>query len=126
VAALIRDYTDHAANERTYLAWVRTALALMAFGLLVERLDLVLGSLPPPTAAGGGAAGVSHAIGLVLVLLGTVVLAASTHRYLRFKHLISSPERREFAASRTDLVLIAIVALLGVGMSLYVVARVLR
>jgi putative membrane protein len=37
---MIKSYTDHAANERTYLAWVRTALAFMGFGLLIERFDL--------------------------------------------------------------------------------------
>jgi putative membrane protein len=29
-------YSDHAANERTFLAWIRTAIAVMAFGFLVE------------------------------------------------------------------------------------------
>jgi putative membrane protein len=29
---------DHLANERTFLAWVRTALALITFGLLFQRL----------------------------------------------------------------------------------------
>ena len=43
---MIRSYTDHAANERTYLAWVRTALAFMGFGLLVERFDLFARALP--------------------------------------------------------------------------------
>ena len=38
---MIEDYTDHAANERTYLAWVRTALAFMAFGLAVLVLFAV-------------------------------------------------------------------------------------
>ena len=42
---MIRNYRDHAANERTYLAWVRTALALMGFGLLVERFDLLMQAL---------------------------------------------------------------------------------
>jgi putative membrane protein len=121
---LIEDYTDHAANERTYLAWVRTALAFMAFGLLVERFDLFLRSLPAATDE--GAAGLSRALGLVLVLLGVLVLAAATHRYLRFKRLISSAETRDFSASRTDLVLVAIVGLLGAGMSVYVVVQVLR
>lgn len=37
---MIRSFTDHAANERTYLAWIRTAVALMGLGFVVERFDL--------------------------------------------------------------------------------------
>ena len=33
--------TDHAADERTVPAWVRTAIAIMAFGILVETFDLL-------------------------------------------------------------------------------------
>jgi len=29
---MIRGYSDHAANERTFLAWVRTGIAVIAFG----------------------------------------------------------------------------------------------
>ena len=123
---MIEDYTDHAANERTYLAWVRTALAFMAFGLLVERFDLFLRSLPglAGSAPHPAASGTSRVAGLALILLGVVVLVASTYRYLHFKQLISSKETREFAASRTDLLLVAIVGLLGLCMSIYVVAQV--
>jgi putative membrane protein len=39
---MIERYSDHAANERTFLAWVRTAIAVMAFGFLVEKFDLFL------------------------------------------------------------------------------------
>jgi putative membrane protein len=122
---LIEDYTDHAANERTYLAWIRTALAFMAFGLLVERFDLILRSFPNPTETtmGPSTSAMARAAGLVLIFLGVVVLAASTYRYLQFKQLISSSERRDFATSRTDLVLVAIVALLGLCMLVYVIAQ---
>ena len=44
-------------------------------------------------------------------------------RYLLFKRLISARETREFGASRTDLVLVAIVGLLGVCMTVYVIAQ---
>ena len=39
---MIERYSDHAANERTFLAWVRTAIAIMAFGFLVQKFDLFL------------------------------------------------------------------------------------
>jgi len=31
---MIERYSDHAANERTFLAWVRTGIATIAFGCL--------------------------------------------------------------------------------------------
>src|SRR5262245_34041039 len=99
----------------------------MAFGLLVERFDLVLRSLPDLARSSTPhvASGINHAAGLTLIVLGVVVLATSTYRYLHFKRLISSREIREFGASRTDLVLVAIVGLLGLCMSIYVLAQVL-
>jgi uncharacterized membrane protein YidH (DUF202 family) len=39
---MIERYGDHAANERTFLAWIRTAIAIVAFGFLVARFDLFL------------------------------------------------------------------------------------
>ncbi|OYV75664.1 MAG: hypothetical protein B7Z66_11940 [Chromatiales bacterium 21-64-14] len=37
---MIANFRGHAANERTYLAWIRTAVALMAFGFVIEKFDL--------------------------------------------------------------------------------------
>jgi putative membrane protein len=48
---VIRNFTDHSANERTFLAWVRTAITVMAFGFLVERFDLFLVLAAPSLAA---------------------------------------------------------------------------
>lgn len=122
---MIERYTDHAANERTYLAWVRTALAFMAFGLLVERFDLFVRSLPGLVDVPGAAlSSFARAGGLVLILLGVVVLAISSHRYLHFKRLIASAESRDFRSSRTDLALIVIVAAIGLLMAAYVIAHV--
>jgi len=39
---MIRNFGDHSANQRTFLAWVRTAIAVMAFGFLVEKFDLFM------------------------------------------------------------------------------------
>ena len=37
---MIRGYSDHAANERTFLAWVRTGIAVTAFGFVIEKFNL--------------------------------------------------------------------------------------
>ena len=47
---MIKRYSDHAANERTFLAWVRTAIAVMAFGFVIERFDLFLKFAAPQVA----------------------------------------------------------------------------
>ncbi len=36
---MICDYTDHAANERTFLAWVRTGIIVIAFGFIIEKFN---------------------------------------------------------------------------------------
>ena len=45
---MIANYTNHAANERTFLAWIRTGLAVAAFGFFLIKLNVFL------DAAGGG------------------------------------------------------------------------
>jgi uncharacterized membrane protein YidH (DUF202 family) len=42
---MIRDYTDHSANERTFLAWVRSGIAVIAFGFVIEKFDLFVRTL---------------------------------------------------------------------------------
>jgi inner membrane protein YidH len=66
------DYRFTLANERTLLAWIRTALALDAGGLAVIRYA-------PPLAVVGAREGV----GVVLVLLGAVTAGASYRRFVR-------------------------------------------
>jgi putative membrane protein len=55
------------ANERTFLAWIRTALALVAAGLAIVQL------LPPFHGIRWG----RHAIGIPLILLGAVIAVFS-------------------------------------------------
>jgi putative membrane protein len=50
---MIPRYTDHAANERTFLAWIRTGLAVIAFGFFLAKLNVFVdatGSGSPPHA----------------------------------------------------------------------------
>lgn len=66
------DYRFTLANERTLLAWIRTALALDAGGLAVVRFAPSL-----------GIAGAREGIGAVLVLVGAITAAASYRRFVR-------------------------------------------
>lgn len=65
---------DHLANERTYLAWLRTGVAAMGLGVVIAKLRYLLGSNYPEAAGAVRAAN----IGLVFALVGvaTIVLSA--------------------------------------------------
>jgi Domain of unknown function (DUF202) len=39
---LIPRFSDHSANERTFLAWVRTGIATIAFGYVIEKFNLFM------------------------------------------------------------------------------------
>lgn len=65
---------DHLANERTYLAWMRTAVALMGFGVVIVRLRYLVSSQIPRT-------GQSWKLGLLLALVGLLTVCLSTLHY---------------------------------------------
>lgn len=71
------DYRFTLANERTFLAWIRTALALIAGGVAVAQL---LG----PFAVPWGRRGLATA----LIAAGVVVAAASVRRWRRVQRAI--------------------------------------
>jgi putative membrane protein len=75
---------DHLANERTFLAWIRTSIGIMGFGFVVVKFSLftreisvALGAtrkMPQP--------GYSHLIGIMLVALGGLIIVFSYFRYI--------------------------------------------
>jgi inner membrane protein YidH len=82
------------AAERTMLAWLRTGIAIMAFGFVVARFGLFLRLLR----AQGGAEvghGVSPYLGAALVGLGVVATAGGALQYQRFVAGLSAQERPE-------------------------------
>ena len=73
----------HMANERTFLAWVRTSIAVMAFGFVVEKFSLFvrqMGSYIGKETAPANP-GYSSLIGIVLVVLGVLMGALAFFRY---------------------------------------------
>jgi putative membrane protein len=82
---MIKNFSDHAANERTFLAWVRTAIAVMAFGFLIERFDLFLHDVVPSSprrALSAAGQRFANAAGLAFIVLGTVMIAIAAARLL--------------------------------------------
>ena len=72
---------DHLANERTFLAWVRTCIAIMALGFVVARFGLLVRELGP-NAPRHTPAGLSTGFGVALVISGAALIALATARHL--------------------------------------------
>jgi putative membrane protein len=120
---MIKRYSDHAANERTFLAWVRTAIAVMAFGFLIERFDLFIRFAAPELASAAGAmrdSGFADAAGLAAVLLGMGMIVISAVRFVRTAKQIDSEEETAGPGVRFDLALAMLVVLLGCALLLYI------
>lgn len=119
---MIKRYNDHAANERTYLAWLRTSLAVIAFGFLIERFDLLLhnlnraiGQINPDHLSTSG-----RDLGLALVATGLIIMGLATFRFLNTHRMIKTESEEVFRphmviALGTLLILIAIVVLFYVS-----------
>src|ERR1700704_1818007 len=76
--------SDYLAAERTFLAWIRTGLALMGFGFVVARFGLFLQALQigqpnlPPRPVG-----LSPWFGTALIFFGIVVNVWSAWSHIR-------------------------------------------
>ncbi len=74
---------DHLANERTLLAWQRTALTVVGLGFLVDRFAF--------DSADGG---VSALLGMGLIVLGAALSVVGLQRYLRTEREIDTATYR--------------------------------
>jgi putative membrane protein len=112
----------HQANERTMLAWVRTGIALMAFGFAIARFGVFLrqvaavGSVPLRVSSGLESA----RVGAALVALGMIANLLATVQYARVRRAI---ERGELGAPSGALVYVfgATATLVGLVMTILLV-----
>ena len=119
---MIERYSDHAANERTFLAWVRTAIAVMAFGFLVERFDRFLEiagqTLDRRTLSlGGHLAG--DIAGLILMGLGGITIIVALVRFRKTSKEIDSAEVLPGSGDRLDVGLATLLVILGTALFVY-------
>ena len=113
--AKLHHVAEHLANERTFLAWIRTAIAVMTLGVAINRFSLFL--LEFSRIVPGGRAVNIHAeeLGIGLVVLGVVLLVGAIWHYLQVARMIDDDTYRP---SRSAIVTAAITILLLGGTSL--------
>ena len=118
---MINRYGDHAANERTFLAWVRTAIAVMAFGFVIERFDLFLQAIASQRQLQINRPGstFANAAGIAFIAIGVAMIVISGFRFARTARDIESDNNVPSTGERLDLALAALIGLLGAALFLY-------
>src|SRR4051812_18929516 len=92
---------EHLANERTFLAWIRTSLSLVGLGFVLARMGLFLAQLAatgPPGPGRSLRAGHEFVVtGLVFLVLGTAMTGWSGWLY---HHTLRAIEARDYRPAR--------------------------
>ena len=117
----VRNRRVHMANERTFLAWIRTSIGIMAFGFVVERFSIFvkqvsyfLGkevSLP--------SRGYSAALGISLVALGALMGVLSFIRYKKVERQIDEDTYQP--SMILDIMLVISVLAIGIFLVTYLI-----
>lgn len=91
---MIERYSDHASNERTLLAWVRTGIAFLAFGFVLEKFHVVLKHflVITPGAVADLSVHDTRQASEALVVFGLITIAGALVRFVQTARQISSPE----------------------------------
>ena len=123
---VIRNYSDHAANERTFLAWVRTGIAVVVFGFVIERFNLFLSTVAGAEVLDerlrraleklSGPAGRYE--GLALILVGLALIVAAAMRFVRIRRLLADEQVHEAGGYGPELLLSAILILVVTAFSM--------
>ncbi|HLG84595.1 MAG TPA: DUF202 domain-containing protein [Bradyrhizobium sp.] len=118
---MIRNYRDHAANERTFLAWIRTAVTVIGFGFLVERFDLLLSPAEVAVVKTAHQHGYDSAniTAMLAIVLGAAIVALAAVRFRRIAASIDSEDDRRTADSGLDFTLAGLMSIMAVWLLVY-------
>jgi putative membrane protein len=72
---------DHLANERTFLAWLRTGVATIVFGFAIGRLSIALQQILQIEGKPAPSTGLTAWLGVVAIVAGVLAILAGHMRY---------------------------------------------
>ena len=114
--AKLHHVSEHLANERTILAWIRTAIAVMTLGVGINRFSLFLVEFSHIVPGTGRTANVhAEELGVGLVILGILMMLGAIWHYLDVAKAIDEDTYRP---SRLKIVLTSLAVVVLGGASL--------
>ena len=115
--------SDYLAAERTFLAWIRTGLALMGFGFVVARFGLFLQALQSGQPGFQVRPyGPSFWFGTGLIVLGVVVNVFCAWNHIRLVHELERGGPAVHRPSALAVVVAIVLAALGLAMAIYLIS----
>jgi putative membrane protein len=93
---------DHLANERTFLAWLRTGMSAVIFGFAIGRFGLVIREIEATEGHHLRGTGLSVWVGMLSIVAGIMMVGAGLVRYRRVRTQLDQ-EEFEPAGSLIDL-----------------------
>ena len=81
---------DHLANERTFLAWVRTGIATIIFGFAIGRFSIALREFLKLEGHESATSGVTAWLGVISIVGGVLLILAGLARYNRTRAQLDS------------------------------------
>lgn len=119
---------DHLANERTFLAWVRTSIGIMAFGFVVEKFAIFMKKLAyflgkaELSKSLPVSSGYSAIFGIMLVALGALMGLLA---FIRYKKIESEISRNSYKPSWLLDILVAMgILVIGIFLVFYMLSSI--
>jgi putative membrane protein len=122
---MIQSFGDHAANERTFLAWVRTGIAVIAFGFVIEKFNLFVLTLAQTAGLARSArlerlsGSLGRYEGLAFIGGGIALIVLATLRFVRTTALIDDAKTHLARSVRAELIVSAALIVLIASYSIY-------
>ena len=112
------DLRDYLAEERTFLAWVRTGISLMGFGFVVARFG-ILGNTPyiPQQLPAAQPHERSVWLGAALIAIGAIDNLFSARRFMRLVGELNRDRFADRSLSKQGVIVACFLALLGIAMT---------
>ncbi len=117
----VKNRRTHMANERTFLAWIRTSIGIMAFGFVLERFALItrqfliiVGKQDLPQTSGPSLTGI---VGISLMAAGGLIAILSLARFKTVERQIDEDSYQP--SLNLDVTLAILVLSIGLFLGLY-------